>query len=90
MLKRLLLTGTLTLLLSGCVPGSIKLADICPTLFPYDAEFQQELAREMEEILDTYPAVAKVIVDNGVTRQQIRSCLRKVGKGVGPASKVVW
>lgn len=79
MLMRLPLIVTLTVLLIGCVPGSIKLADVCPTLFPYNKEFTTELARETEEVLDKYPHVAQVIIDNGVTRKQIRACMAKVG-----------
>lgn len=65
-------------LLSGCKEASTKLANVCPTLFPYSKEFQEKLAGEVDEAMSRYPAIIKVIEDNGVTRQQIRVCLKAV------------
>ncbi len=74
MLKSLVSLGLIAILLTGCVPAG---SSICPPLIPYSKTFQSQLADELETVMATKPHIAKAMKDYGVTRDQIRACLKK-------------
>ena len=61
--------------LAGCVTADGKPGRVCPPLIPYSQAYLNETADELEEILDRYPHVARMVSDYGVTRKHIRACL---------------
>ena len=50
--------------------------NVCPPLKIYSKTFQAELKAELERIMETSPRVMQVIRDYGVTRDQIRACMK--------------
>ncbi len=49
----------------------------CPPLKTYSAMFQKNLAEEVESVMATKPHIAAVIRDYGITRDQIRACMKR-------------
>lgn len=56
--------------LSGC---ATVVSDTCPTLFDYAPELQAQAAYELEALPEE-SAIAKLIGDYGVVRNEIRAC----------------
>jgi hypothetical protein len=49
----------------------------CIPLKNYSALFQKNLAAEVESVMVSKPHIAAVIKDYGITRDQIRACVKK-------------
>lgn len=49
----------------------------CPPLKTYSTVFQKNLAAEVESVMASKPHIAAVIRDYGITRDQIRACMKK-------------
>lgn len=74
-MKRLLILPLLFFTLSAGMCALPHAA--CPPLKAYDKTFQTNLANEVESVMDTKPHIVKVIRDYGITRDQIRACMKK-------------
>lgn len=48
----------------------------CPPLKNYSKSFQQGLAAEVESVMLSKPHIATVVRDYGITRDQIRACVK--------------
>lgn len=75
MLRTAIAIVLLATLLSGCKQAIFS--RVCPPLQQYDDVFLGELAKEYAEIIDGYPHVAQVVHDYGVTREDIRACIKR-------------
>lgn len=51
----------------------MECSDACPTLYTYDEEFQARAAAELEA-LPPGSALARIVADCGVVRNEIRAC----------------
>lgn len=60
-----------TALLSGC---ATVVSDTCPTLFDYAPEIQAQAADELKRLPEG-SAIATLIGDYGVVRNEIRACV---------------
>lgn len=82
-LRTILTVLLLSLPLTSCIKGSSSGPGVCPPLKGYSAEFQEELAQELEQIIKDkqYPAIQQVVTDYGVTRKDIRTCIARTTPG---------
>jgi hypothetical protein len=77
-LKIALTLALLTTPLAGC--KTEVFSRLCPPLKEYNQEFRTKLAAEMTEALGKYPTILQVITDYGVTRDDIRACIKRSSK----------
>lgn len=63
--------------LGGCVKATGSPGRVCPPLIPYTQAYLNGVADELDQILATYPKVAKMVSDYGITRKHIRACLKQ-------------
>lgn len=66
------------LALAGCAGRPLEPArviTVCPTLKPYSADFQKQVASELKS--NPPPGMAKMVRDYGGLRAQVRACNSK-------------
>lgn len=75
--RRLAVLAIATSLLSGCATGGAESGWLtaCPPFVDYSREFQARAAEELE-LLPGRSAVAEMIADYSVMREQARACSR--------------
>jgi hypothetical protein len=78
MLRTVLILTVLTIPLIGC--KTVVFSRLCPKLEEYSPEFVKQLATEYADAIKRYPAIAKVVHDYDVTREDIRDCIKRSGK----------
>jgi len=66
-----------TISLTGCATGSSepRIATVCPPVVEYTREFQARAAGEVE-VLPNGSAIAEMLADYSVMRDQARTCSR--------------
>ncbi|AUH62891.1 hypothetical protein [Paracoccus zhejiangensis] len=74
-MRRLAVLATATSLLTGCatVASEPRLATVCPPVIEYSREFHARAADELN-LLPEATAIAEMIADYSVMRDQARSC----------------
>ncbi|MDX5369620.1 MAG: hypothetical protein LPL29_09600 [Alphaproteobacteria bacterium] len=75
--RRLVVLGLATSLLSGCatVGSEPGIATVCPPVVEYSREFQARAAEELAR-LPHGSAIAEMLSDYAVIRDQVRMCSR--------------
>ena len=65
----------MTISLTGCATGSSepRIANVCPPVVEYTREFQARAADEVE-VLPDGSAIAEMLADYSVMRDQARGC----------------
>lgn len=73
--RRLAALAIVTSLLSGCATGisEPRIAAICPPVVEYNREFQERAAEELASLPER-SAIAEMLADFNVTRDQARAC----------------
>lgn len=76
-MRRLAVLATATSLLTGCatVASEPRLATACPPVIEYSREFQARAAQELSRLPNGL-AIAEMLSDYSVMREQARACLR--------------
>ena len=74
--QRLAVLAVATSLLSGCatVRSNPPIATVCPPVVEYSREFQARAAEELRSLPDG-SAIAEMLSDYAVMRDQARTCL---------------
>ena len=74
-MPRLAVLATVTSLLSGCATGASeqRVVTACPPVVEYSREFQARAAEELGLLPDT-SAIAEMLSDYAVMRDQARAC----------------
>jgi hypothetical protein len=74
---RLAVLAIVTISLTGCATGSSepRIATVCPPVVEYTREFQARAAGEVE-VLPNGSAIAEMLADYSVMRDQARTCSR--------------
>lgn len=72
---RLAVLAIVTISLTGCATGSSepRIANVCPPVVEYTREFQARAADEVE-VLPDGSAIAEMLADYSVMRDQARAC----------------
>ena len=75
--RRLAVLAIATSLLSGCatVGSDAAIATGCPPVVEYSREFQARAAEELD-LLPEESAIAEMLADYSVMREQVRTCAR--------------
>ena len=75
--RRLAVLVLVTIWLSGCATGSSepRIATVCPPVVEYSREFQARAAEELAR-LPHGSAIAEMLSDYAVIRDQVRMCSR--------------
>ena len=73
--RRLAVLGIATSLLTGCatVGSEPRIATVCPPVVEYSREFQTRAAEELV-FLPADSAIAEVLGDYAVMREQVQAC----------------
>ncbi|MBK1637979.1 hypothetical protein CKO24_02790 [Rhodothalassium salexigens DSM 2132] len=74
--QRLAALAIATISLSGCATGGSepRIIAVCPTVVDYSREFQARAAGELARLPDV-SAIAEMLSDYAVMREQVRMCL---------------
>jgi hypothetical protein len=74
-MRRLAALAIVTISLTGCATGGSepRIATVCPPVIEYSREFQARAADELN-LLPKASAIAELIADYSVMRDQARSC----------------
>ena len=74
-MPRLVVLAIATISLTGCATGSSepRIANVCPPVVEYTREFQARAADEVE-VLPDGSAIAEMLADYSVIRDQARAC----------------
>ncbi len=74
-MRRLAVLGVATISLTGCatVASDTRVTTVCPPVFEYSREFQARAADELD-LLPDGSAIAEMLSDYSVIRDQARAC----------------
>ncbi|PKP79142.1 MAG: hypothetical protein CVT81_00165 [Alphaproteobacteria bacterium HGW-Alphaproteobacteria-3] len=76
-MRRLAVLAIVTISLTGCATGGSepRIPTVCPPVVEYTREFQARAADELD-LLPEGSAIAEMLSDYAVMRDQARACLR--------------